>query len=276
LFRESRKTNHADPFDSVLESATVNQLLARLVAVLACAISASVQSQNVTVPVQKSLGGGQQVISGQVFIVTKGRANLKLALVEVWAIPQIAASKHLEKRTLSRAEILSEFAPKVQELKQKRAALEADYERQTKEQEQIKEYRAATFYNAEEASEKTLRSLRVQRGLLNSMTSVNNELLKLAPPYDDANSPTHYFKDLPRATQIGKSDADGKFGFRLPRGKYVLMATTGRTVAGDDEVYHWIVNLDTAKASASLVLSNDNLVETNCRDCPVKFELSRL
>jgi hypothetical protein len=59
------------------------------------------------------------ILSGQVFVVTKGRANIKLALVEVVAIPKKEIEEHLKARRNKRAEQLELLKAELESLRPK-------------------------------------------------------------------------------------------------------------------------------------------------------------
>lgn len=67
------------------------------------------------------------------------------------------------------------------------------------------------------------------------------------------------------AQQTTKTDADGNFSFSVTKGKtYFLVAGGQREVGNSTEKYYWVakVSLPGQQDSASVMLSNDNLVET--------------
>ncbi len=82
------------------------------------------------------------------------------------------------------------------------------------------------------------------------------------------------FADLPVAVQNTKTDADGKFGFKVPSGAYVLAAASNRsagaTIIGNQsfpktESYHWMVKV-TVDADKKVMLANDNLASAGSGD----------
>jgi hypothetical protein len=76
------------------------------------------------------------------------------------------------------------------------------------------------------------------------------------------------------ALQSTKTDADGKFGFKVPNGVYVLAAASNRsagaTVIGNQsfqktESYHWMVKV-TVNKDKTVMLANDNLASAGSDD----------
>ena len=87
-------------------------------------------------------------------------------------------------------------------------------------------------------------------------------------------SANYCFSDLPLALQSTKTDADGKFGFKVPNGVYVLAAASNRsagaTVIGNQsfqktESYHWMVKV-TVNKDKTVMLANDNLASAGSDD----------
>ncbi len=72
-----------------------------------------------------------------------------------------------------------------------------------------------------------------------------------------------------------KTDADGKFSLSVPAGNtYVILAKASREVGDDTECYYWIQDVDLTRANdgLSIMLSNDNLVES-VPDVPINADL---
>ncbi len=56
-----------------------------------------------------------------------------------------------------------------------------------------------------------------------------------------------------------KTDADGKFTLKLPKGNYLVYALAQRTIYKETEHYSWKVPIALTKDKEQLFLSNDNL-----------------
>lgn len=84
--------------------------------------------------------------------------------------------------------------------------------------------------------------------------------------YEAFNSVEYIIDSLPPPMQVNKSDAEGKFVLTLPKGRYVIVANASRKLINTSETYHWLVQIDESTPS-NFMLSNDNLLETKCKEC---------
>lgn len=215
-------------------------------------------------------------ISGQVFIVTNGRDNIKLALVEVAAIPENDLLQYIKVKHASGIEQKVPLMP----------AYEAS----------VKEYRAASVATAQ-AMQRMDRATRIMQNRIEtdsidkSIEKLNahsasidifekasareyskaTNMNKLKSKIDHFDSGQYYFEKLPTPLVVSKTDADGRFSLSLPNGKYVIAASTGRKVGASNETYYWLVKIDTTMKNQSLMLSNDNIFGTSCAEC-IHFE----
>ena len=57
-----------------------------------------------------------------------------------------------------------------------------------------------------------------------------------------------------------KTDADGKFSLKLPRGEYAFKAYASRKVWDETEFYEWDVPVRLEQAKQQVFLSNDNVI----------------
>lgn len=186
-------------------------------------------------------------ISGQVFVVTKGRENIKLALVEVAAISE---------------SVMIEYVKSIY------ATNEAEYKTTLDELTQNSERRKRVISKAQKEF-RTLTSTEYKKATSDQIEA--KELLKKVTYIANGGN---YFEKLPASIAVSKTDADGKFKFLLPVGRYVFAARDGRVINGSEsEYYYWLVLVDTASQNRSLMLSNDNLFITSCNDClqPKKY-----
>lgn len=185
-------------------------------------------------------------ISGQIFVITKGRENIKLALVNVVAIPEKEFVSHI-KALQSSGRI------------EQRKALELEMHKTEKE--------AAT---ALAAFRRTLSS--DNRKVVISISAYWDLLLD---KWDYFDAGGYLFEKLPASIADSKTDADGKFSFSLPPGRYVLAANSSRNVSDKVvERYYWLVWVNTSSSNHSVMLSNDNLFETKCNECVEPFHIS--
>jgi len=83
----------------------------------------------------------------------------------------------------------------------------------------------------------------------------------------------YFFKGLPQGTMMTKTDADGKFTFRVKRGIPMALAARGRRESQNED-YYWLIwaSLE-GKSSKRIILSNDNLVEANTPGSVMRYML---
>ena len=204
---------------------------------------------------KKSSTKKQFELSGQVFVVTKGRENIKLALVEISVIAEKDVNQYLKARHiegLHQQEILGpEVEPTIQ------AAKDADNAERDANRKWVDSLGKSDSANLEKlfwaARENEEKAKAKQRALIAKFEY-----------YDSA---AYYFEKLPAAIAVTKTDADGKFSLSLSPGKYVIAATSDRKLFNKSESYYWLVSVDTKSPSHSLMLTNDNQVETKCSEC---------
>jgi len=82
----------------------------------------------------------------------------------------------------------------------------------------------------------------------------------------------YYFSSLPEPLAATKTDADGKFSFKLKKGIRVALAANGKRLVGDHhEFYYWLIWVSVDANSSKVLLSNDNLMDANPSDALVKW-----
>jgi DNA repair exonuclease SbcCD ATPase subunit len=179
--------------------------------------------------------------------------------------PQTQATKFLSNSKAARDVLVAEISPKYRQAEAELTTAESAYERaqrSVKYQERMKET------GQTQSDDEWKKALQAALAGLAKVTATAQEVLRVKRQYNDAASPARYFDGLPASLRTVKTDIDGKFSLRVPNGKYILMASSKRRVpVGDIEDYYWILKIDTAKGASPIVLSNDNLVETNCKEC---------
>lgn len=191
-------------------------------------------------------------ISGQVFVVTKGRENIKLALVEVAAIPEKELAQYIKSQHDRGLEQQKLLMPELESVEKEARAAAAAAERAEKEFNKpgLSEKRADDYFNSQKI-----------------MDQKNSSSRKIKNKFDYFDSAEYYFEKLPAQLVVSKTDADGKFTLPLPAGKYALAAKSSRDAFGKTENYYWLVWVDTSSPNHSLMLSNDNFFETKCNEC---------
>lgn len=207
------------------------------------------------------------VVQGQVFIVTKGGNNIKLALVNVAAYKEKDMLAQFDKTWETEQDERAHAVVRIEEAKK---ASDAANER-------LKEARARG-----DAAREYARANLLNKNALNAMTEASAESSRLSAVYGatlDANSTErkklaalssarHFIEKLSDPVTTSKSDADGNFDLTVPAGAYVLVATGKRLAGSSTELYEWMVRVDAAKP-LKVMLSNDNMNDTKCTECVV-------
>ena len=205
------------------------------------------------------------VVQGQVFIVTKGGNNIKLALVNVAAYKEKDMLAQFDKTWDTEQEVRVQAAARIEDAKAGRTAAE------TKSSESSEKRRIANAAFMRNTNNKDLMTEYVvaeridntDREAINTarkaVTAARNDLAALS-------GARHFIEKLSDPVAASKSDADGNFDLTVPAGAYVLVATGKRLAGGSTELYEWIVRVDAAKP-LKVMLSNDNMNDTKCSEC---------
>jgi hypothetical protein len=222
-------------------------------------------------------------ITGQVFVVTRTRESIKLALVEVLAIPEQEFLQQIEAPKKLKLDVESAAALAKQEYDQAdndfnvaeenlRLAQEGVFKVYEKEHGSIYDH---SFWGYGQIKDDYLkqrdialvRPIAILASSKVSRSEKSNSLLAaeaLVPPFITGQ---YYFASLPKGF-ASKTDADGKFLLDLPAGKYVVAAKSSRLVSlYSQEDYYWLIYVNTTSKNQSLMLSNDNLFKTQCNEC---------
>lgn len=197
-------------------------------------------------------GCGEKEITGQIFVVTQAKANIKLALVAVGAIPQEEFDSFLKAKQSERQDQQGQLSSKYNI-----ARTQQDGAMSAKELE--------ITYGNYSATQKKAVALEVS-----NKEKIAEIAKAVIAEYEAFDKDEFLLEGMPQPKFISKTDADGKFTLKLPKGKYVIKANSSRAVFGSSETYHWLVVVDTSNINQPLMLSNDNLLETKCNEC-VKF-----
>lgn len=228
-------------------------------------------NNNSSVISELTLSKSSSPISGQVFVVTQGKENIKLALVEISAISEKDIIQYLNAKHSNGLEQQKGLMPDLDSAKKAAFLASNALNRAEKEYELVFDRMGVA---ATKDHEEFNNLVEVERQLADKKSKLSdtadlksNAYRKMKSKFDYFDSAEYYFEKLPTPISIGKTDADGKFTLSLPAGKYVIAATSSRKVFKDTESYHWLVWVDTSSPNQSLMLSNDNLFETKCKEC---------
>ena len=86
---------------------------------------------------------------------------------------------------------------------------------------------------------------------LAARSKIGDEKWKFRSAADYTMSADYYFSDLPEPLQTTKTDADGKFSFKVPSGSYVVAAFSNRKVGKETELYYWMVKVAADEAGVA-------------------------
>lgn len=174
-------------------------------------------------------------LTGQVFVMTRGAENIKLALVPVNVYPEDVLQSHVEKR---RAQCQAELVDARQAIKEAEAS-DPDFKKR----------------------------------LFDAAYGKRYDALKDRAKW--LTSGACYMEGLASGPPTAKTDADGKFTLQMPRaGRMGLAAAARRTLPdGSQENYYWLVWVTlNGKPTGQVMLSNDNLWGQTSADAVVTVE----
>ena len=176
-------------------------------------------------------------VEGQVFVVTKGRENIKMGLTPI----HIVSDEEFQK-------IAAELAEEIQAFRVEGIQREANWEARTK---FIRELLAM---EGRELAESALEALRMEAARPSSEYVVKNRFLVHE---DLERSKVLLFSMMPDATT--KTDADGRFKISVSSKSWVI-AQGQRSVGKESEDYLWIAPIGEPEkaAKSSLLISNDS------------------
>jgi hypothetical protein len=210
-------------------------------------------------------------VSGQVFVVTKGRENIELALTTVSAYPDSLIIEHMAKAKVRRDEYL-------ETVKKEGEAVTAEAHRATAEitaaQEAYERIPTPSPQEYERVAENDRAWKRYKRALERAAGMKPRLEAALDRMAEASNDYSLYFTDLPTPLTSTKTDADGKFTLQLPAGqRAAFAATAGRETPGGMENYYWMVWFTPHDSTENrIMLSNDNLVSSGGLESAIHVE----
>ena len=221
-------------------------------------------------PPVKAIKIPDMTIQGQVFIVTKGRTNVRLALVGVSAFPErdilepTKLSASVERIRAKNSAEIDDLKVVLKEHRQKLAEIEAALS---------EAYMKADFSSISSISDtkvegKNISSLTKAKPFAEQVVKTDlSQIARLEQMTKDLYSPMNAVLGLSDPIAVAKTDPDGIFEMTVPAGVYALRAKTSRLAGSVDEEYLWFVRVDATKSNQKIMLSNDNLFETLCVEC---------
>lgn len=178
-------------------------------------------------------------IDGQVFVRTKGAETIKLSLVDVALFDAKAIAEDVEKKSNAASRIFEALQP---------------FEKEAKTWEEGCRKAMGRSIEASDVAETHTR-----------LTIAMDAEEKILGMLGYTHSGLYYFSHLPEPMLATKTDADGKFSFKVPNGSYVLAAASSRKAGKETEFYHWMVKIK-VDADQKVMLANDNLSTSGSPD----------
>ena len=188
-----------------------------------------------------------RTIEGQVFIRTQGAETIKLSLVEVQLFDEKSMAAAVERKRKAAVSIDEYF----QLMKREAAEAERHAEDANKRAQRLDPFSDGTT---------AIKKAAVRAHIVAGFRSIDAEEKAYYPRSAD-----YYFSGLPKPLQTTKTDADGKFVFKMPIGSYVLAAISSRETGEKTEKYHWMVKV-AADVANKIMLANDNLSSSGSPD----------
>ncbi len=197
-------------------------------------------------------------VTGEVFVVTRGRTNIKMALVTVRVFPEGQVKELIAAKIKAHEDRFEEFKPKVTAArdamyKAKAAADAADAELYRLNRYDLSATARATLDRAVEADK--------------ARDAAQKELQEAVDDATLLSKGTEIMSGWPTTPFEVKTDGDGKFNLILKPGKYVMTADSSRFTGAkgqEIETYYWVVWVTVGNKPVHVMLSNDNQTEAIC------------
>lgn len=208
-------------------------------------------------------------IQGEIFVVTAGAQNIKLGLVQVDIISESTMVPFITAKILSAQQSKRELRLIVERLKQESDRLRTKYEDHVATLKTIMDIQAITGGGYTPPSYELMTRMDEEKKEFEAKRFEYETVLLAGKNTFDKGE--YYIEGSPAALQSSKTNADGNFSLKIKEGRYALVAHSTRDIGGSTEHYCWILWISVKSGEANkIILSNDNLFETNCTECVVK------
>jgi hypothetical protein len=193
-----------------------------------------------------------KTISGQVFVVTKGRENIKLALVKICAVREDFILSWVNNKKNNSISKMQEAEKKINAVKQQIQKIEFE----------IQSTPSGEYGYSEAKYQLEMRKISLESEL--SLAKIRRDYWK---------SSEYFLEGLSQCEVSTKTDADGKYILTLPsNAKFAIAAETSRKVFDSSETYWWLVWAERGGGGQQLDLTNDNLMSSNPINGVVRIE----
>jgi len=229
--------------------------------------------------------GRKGVLHGEMFVVTRGRENIKLGLVSVGVYPLSTIITHIEKRKATAQQETATRQARIDAARSEMQQRKSELDARTGEMNAAREASLAvspsnypdfdTYLAAsEQADQRWQQTTDVRDQAQQAYNSAETAYESLLSEADQFTSGDFYFTGLSKPLIVVKTNADGQFDVPLPiRGQYVLCAQTQREVFDETEEYYWLVKVSMhGKSRQSIFLSNDNMTDSGSVDSLIETD----
>ena len=237
-------------------------------------------------------------LKGEIFIVTNGAQNIKLALVEVRVIPEADMNVFISHKQTAidkeRQDLQAYYENADSEYQKARvAADQANAQHQAALQTEKRASDKSVYQPIDEflrgigdansafekykaAGEETRRRANLSDQLKRTAETRSEDRKKAQEKLDSFPTAEFYFDGLPAGMDKTTTNSNGEFSLTVPsNGKFALAALASRQVVGERERYYWLVWVSLegrsgifsrAKQAKTVTLSNNNLMTADSPD----------
>jgi len=203
-------------------------------------------------------------IRGEIFIVTKGRTNVRLGAVDVFVFEKSAVTPILRETRMAVAGEIGLAESRLRNVEAVVAQRQADYDKlQPEYAAWMKKWRQYHLKYLVDEGERLRAQIRSAEAAVFGARKDRDAAVEGLGRARSAGGPRRYIDALKNPIQSTKSDSDGRFALRIPRDcEPMLVAWADRLAGGEEESYHWIVPIKNSGGDRSEIsLSNHNLFE---------------
>jgi hypothetical protein len=202
--------------------------------------------------INKSRPAPEYVVTGEIFITTRGGNSIKLGGVLISVFDRASVDECIKTRGKEIEASLAKLNPRLEQAKNENES-------------SLKAWKAAVARLRGSDTDDFNRQYEAEEALKNVHKKKQADEDKIMQEMREVCSATHYLQMMPSPLLSAKANSDGKFRVALPRSsRLVLAAIATRAVGGETEHYYWLLPLDPPSGDAvEIALSNDNLTSVH-------------
>jgi hypothetical protein len=225
----------------------------------------------------------RHLVSGQVFIVTKGAQIFPLGLVSIGIASPKDFNSKLDSSLIDFDKTVSEFENSISNFKNE---IEGEYFLKSTLWEEVlaeaknkslPDYFKVVLSSDEKVRDSFFKSQGVKklnnRHNIKSFSNYYSQMLKVDALLEERKELELSIEDFKKGHSIilnirddffkTKTNAQGNFSIELEEGDHVIFATSSRLVGVEKENYIWAMEISVKEDIGGLLLSNDNLISAN-------------